>query len=231
MNYPKHVAIIPDWNRTRATENNKTIQEWYLEWYQRWIELLKYTFTETDIEIFTLRWLSKENVQKRSKNEIDFLMTMYKIVDDELIKFLVDSQINFKRIGNSKYITQDFIDDLNNKQKITKCNTNKYFVFAVSYSWRDEIMRAVEQIIKDWKKDLNEDEFSKYLDLWNLPNVELVIRTKWDFAQRTSGFMSRRIWYAELYFTEIKCPDFGVEDYKKALVWFNQVQKYRNFWK
>jgi len=30
MNYPKHVAIVPDGNRTRAKENDKTPAEAYM---------------------------------------------------------------------------------------------------------------------------------------------------------------------------------------------------------
>ena len=55
MHYPKHVAIIPDGNRTRAKENNVSIPEAYWISYQRGVDLLEYTFDNTDIEVFTLR--------------------------------------------------------------------------------------------------------------------------------------------------------------------------------
>ncbi|MBP7842239.1 hypothetical protein KA037_06380 [Patescibacteria group bacterium] len=55
MQYPKHVAIIPDGNRTRAKENDVSVQEAYLLSYQRGVELIQYTFTQTDIKVFTLR--------------------------------------------------------------------------------------------------------------------------------------------------------------------------------
>jgi undecaprenyl pyrophosphate synthase len=55
MNYPKHVAIIPDGNRTRAKENNVSVAEAYWISYQKGLDLLEYTFTQTDIQVFTLR--------------------------------------------------------------------------------------------------------------------------------------------------------------------------------
>lgn len=55
---------------------------------------------------------------------------------------------------------------------------------------------------------LTEDMLSTYMDLGNLPTVDLVIRTKGDEAQRTSGFMARWIGYAELYFTPKTYPAF-----------------------
>jgi undecaprenyl pyrophosphate synthase len=43
--------------------------------------------------------------------------------------------------------------------------------------------------------------------------------------------MSWWIGYAELYFTAKKCPEFNVEEYKKALTWFNEMADLRNYGK
>jgi undecaprenyl pyrophosphate synthase len=43
--------------------------------------------------------------------------------------------------------------------------------------------------------------------------------------------MSWWIGYAELYFTGKKCPEFDVEEYKKALIWFNDMADLRNYGK
>ncbi len=233
MQYPKHVAIIPDGNRTRAKANDKTVAEAYMISYEKAIELIIHTFTETDIKIFTLRWLSTENGQKRPKEEFDFLMTMYKIVDEDLDEFMKEHKINFKVIGNLKGITDDFREYLLAKQQRNTYNTDRYFVFAINYGGRDEIIRGIQKLAET-KKDLTtltEEEISNSLDLGDVPPIELVIRTKWDQAQRTSGFMSWRIGYAELYFTGKKCPEFDIESYKKALVWFNEMADLRNYWK
>lgn len=78
---------------------------------------------------------------------------------------------------------------------------------------------------------ITEDTLSKYMDLGALPPVELVIRTKGDEAQRTSGFMARWIGYAELYFTAKTYPAFQPADVDEALRWFNEVADKRNFGK
>jgi len=41
--------------------------------------------------------------------------------------------------------------------------------------------------------------------------------------------MSWWIGYAELYFTAKKCPEFGVEEYKEALMWFDEKSDLRNY--
>jgi undecaprenyl pyrophosphate synthase len=43
--------------------------------------------------------------------------------------------------------------------------------------------------------------------------------------------MSRRIGYAELYFTAKKCPEFEVEDLKTALTRFDSMAAMRNYGK
>ena len=138
MQYPKHVAIIPDGNRTRAKANDKTVAEAYMISYEKAIELIIHTFTQTDVKVFTLRWLSTENGQKRPKEEFDFLMTMYKIVEEDLDEFLEEHKVNFKVIGNLSGVTDDFREYLVAKQERNTYNTDRYFVFAINYGGRDE---------------------------------------------------------------------------------------------
>ena len=233
MIYPKHVAIIPDGNRTRAKENNKDLPEAYMTAYEKSVELIKYNFTNTDIQIFTLRWLSTENTKNRPKEEFDFRMTMHKLIDGELDAFLIANKVNFKAIGNLDWITEWFRKYLREKTERTKCDSERTLVFAINYGGRDEILRGIKKL--DQQKynfsDIKEEDLSKSLDLWDIPTIDLVIRTKGDQAQRTSGFMSRWIGYAELYFTELKCPEFDVPNYKEALEWFDDIAQKRNFWK
>lgn len=141
MQYPKHVAIIPDGNRTRAKANNKSIPEAYWIAYERGVDLMEYTFTQTDTKVFTLRGLSTENTKNRPKEEFDFLMTMYKYIDGRLDQILMDNQINFKRIGNPNGISDDFKKYLDDKTAKCTFPNDKYMVLAINYGGRDEILR------------------------------------------------------------------------------------------
>ena|SRR3989338_7328491 len=233
MEYPRHVALIPDGNRTRAKENNKDIPEAYIISYQRGVELVEYTFTQTTSKVFTLRGLSTENATKRPAEEFDFLMNMHKLVGDDLDTILLQNKVNFKRIGNPNGITTEFKTYLDKKVETCRCDSDKYFIFAINYGGRDEIIRAIQKCARQ-QQDLttiDEQTLSNAMDLADIPPVDLVIRTKGDQAHRTSGFMSRRIGYAELYFTGTKCPAFDTAEYQKALEWFDSVSQKRNFGK
>lgn len=233
MHYPKHVAIIPDGNRTRAKANNKDVAEAYMISYERAVELIQYTFTQTDVKVFTLRGLSTENATKRPKEEYDFLMNMYKIVEEDLDEFMAANHINFKAIGDLDNITPDFKTYLLDKQQRNTYDSDRYFVFAINYGGRDEIVRGIKTLAKEGKDltTITEDDISHALDLGDISPIELVIRTKGDQAQRTSGFMSRWIGYAELYFTPKKCPEFDIPEFEKALARFNDIADLRNYGK
>lgn len=201
--------------------------------YEKAIELIVHTFTETDVKVFTLRGLSTENAKKRPKEEFDFLMTMYKIVEEDLDGFLKEHKVNFKVIGNLEGITDEFREYLIAKEQRNTYESDRYFVFAINYGGRDEIIRGIKTLAKEGKDltMITEDDITQSLDLGNVPPIELVIRTKWDQAQRTSGFMSWWIGYAELYFTAKKCPEFDIQEYQKALIRFDEMASLRNYWK
>ena len=67
----------------------------------------------------------------------------------------------------------------------------------------------------------------RYLDTEGIPDPDLIIRTSGE--KRTSGFMPFQSSYAELYFTDVKFPDFGPEELRKAVEEFSRRK--RNFGK
>ena len=216
MIYPKHIAIIPDWNRTWAKEKWLPQMLGHMEWFKRIVELSEYIFNQTWIEIFTIWWLSTENTKNRKPEELNYLYDLYKTIPDNLFKMLSDNQVNFKWIWSEENLPSHLIEYFRDQEKKFKYDTNKYLILAVNYWWRDEIIRGINNFKNDKSRDdktknISEEEFTKYLDFWNLPNIELVIRTKWDLAKRLSWFMLRWIWYAQLFFTDIKFPDFNID--------------------
>jgi undecaprenyl diphosphate synthase len=100
----------------------------------------------------------------------------------------------------------------------------------VNYWWQDEILRAMKKLADSWD-EITKENLEKYMDFGWLPTVDLVIRTKQKLAKRLSGFMLRWIGYAQLYFTDLYCPQFTVEEFNKAIQWRNDTLWTQNFWK
>ena len=241
MIYPKHIAIIPDGNRTRAKKNWLSVFEWYIKSVDVALEHIKYIFDNTNVKVLSWRWMSTENLKNRPTEETDYLFQMYKICWDNIFSYMMANKINFHWIGNPQWISEDFLEYLANKQKELNFDTDRYMIFAVNYGGRDEIIRWVQKYIELNQENLSQDinniynltekDLWKYMDLWDLPGVEMVIRTKWDVSSRTSGFMSRWIWYAELYFTDKLYQELDTQEIAKSLVRFDKISQFRNYGK
>ncbi len=228
--YPKHIALIPDWNRTRAKEKWFPKFIWHLEWFKRIIEIWKYIFTKTPIKVFTVWWLSTENLQNRSKEELEYLFELYKKIPTDLFDMLIENKVNFRVAWSRKWLPDHLLNFLDDKIKKISFNSDKYMFLSINYWWQDEILRWIKKLSNS-KLEPTKENLEKYLDFWWVPNVQLIIRTKQKLAQRLSWFMLRWIWYAQLYFTEKYCPDFWIDEFKKALKWYNETAKTQNYWK
>lgn len=225
------MALIPDWNRTWAKELWKTSFEWHLEWFQRCIELAIHIFKNTSTDVFTLRWLSTENLKNRTKLELNYLFDLYKRITENLYDMMRENHVNFHFAGDKTQLPTHLVDFVNEKEAEFKFpDSKKTFVLAVNYWWQDEILRAIKKLNDSWD-EINKENLEKYMDFWWLPTVDLVIRTKQKLAKRLSGFMLWWIWYAQLYFTDLYCPQFTVDEYNKAIEWWNSSLGSQNFWK
>ena len=133
------------------------------------------------MEVVTGWFLSTENLHKRSEAELEFIFSIYKTIGNDLDDFLQENHINFKRIGNPDGVPEDFAAFLRAKEeRFSFGESQKYAVFAINYGGRDEIIRGVKDLLTNEGEnaEISEENISKYMDLGNLPPVEMVIRTK-----------------------------------------------------
>ena len=99
------------------------------------------------------------------------------------------------------------------------------FTFAVNYGSRDEIKRAISNIISDNIKaeDISEELISSYLDTAGAPDPDLLIRTSGEF--RISNYLLWQIAYSEIYITDTLWPDFNKNELIKAIENYNQRER------
>ncbi len=192
MNYPRHIGIIPDGNRTRAAERDLPKIIGHKSGFERAKEIVKYTLGETSVEIVTIRWLSTENARERSPEELSYLFELYQTITDDMKDFFKQYHIGFKRIGSPNGIPEELVQFFYDQEKRYPSKNGKYFILAVNYGWRDEILRGIKKYAeKEWSeeiKNLTEEELSDSMDLWIFPPIELVIRSKGEIAKRISRF-------------------------------------------
>ncbi len=73
------------------------------------------------------------------------------------------------------------------------------------------------------EKENLETLFASFLDAPDVPDPDLVIRTSGEC--RTSNFLLWETAYSEYYFTDTLWPDFGAEEFKKALASYSSRER------
>ena len=99
----------------------------------------------------------------------------------------------------------------------TKNNSGIVLQLALSYSGRDEVVRAVNEILRsrDSKAPLSAEEFEKYLDTSGQSDPELVIRTSGEM--RLSNFLIWQAAYSEFFVSSVYWPEFDEAEFDRAL--------------
>jgi undecaprenyl diphosphate synthase len=93
---------------------------------------------------------------------------------------------------------------------------------ALSYSGRWELLNAVKNIAYEVQKgkiaveDIDQSILQKYLCTSNFPDPELMIRTSGEY--RISNFLLYQLAYAELYFTDVRWPEFRKKNLYEAII-------------
>ena len=210
----KSIGFIMDGNRRWATSQNKSKLEGHRYGLDKVLEVISWA-EEEKIKSLTFYAFSTEN-WKRSPIEIKTLMSLFEELLTEIFEKLKDKKIELDFIGNFKKLPKKIqrLIEKSRKEKVKKARVKVNI--AISYGGRDEIVRAVNKIIKEERrKKVNEKSFEKYLDSANIPEPEIIIRT--GGACRLSNFLLWKSAYSELFFIKSHWPAFSKKEFKKIL--------------
>ena len=212
---PNHVAIIMDgngrWAKARGlprvaghragTENLRTIIR---------------ASAKLGIKYLTFYAFSTEN-WSRPRAEITGLMNILSDVIDRELEELNKEDARLVHIGHLDGLSKTLQDKVRHAMDVTKDNKRITIVLAFNYGGRDEIVYAVQRIVKDGidPQDIDASLISKYMFTKDIPDPDLVIRTSGE--RRTSNFLTWQSVYSEWYFPEVYWPDFNEEELKKAI--------------
>jgi undecaprenyl diphosphate synthase len=227
LKVPKHVAIIMDGNGRWAKSKGMSRIFGHRNALTAVRESVK-AASQINVEAITLYAFSTEN-WNRPKLEIDALMSL-------LINSLKKELPDFQKNGVKVNAIGDIQSLPRNAQKVltdvifqTRTNTKITLTFALSYGSREEIVNAIKNISKkvvnkelDLEK-IDENTINNHLYTFNLPNVDLMIRTSGE--QRISNFLLWQMAYAELYFTDILWPDFRQEHFYEAIIEYQNRER------
>lgn len=214
---PKHVAIIMDGNGRWAKNRALPRIEGHIAGIESVRDIVMMT-RDIGIPYLTLYAFSKEN-WTRPKEEVKALLELLAIYLESELQLMMDNDVRFRAIGAIADLPKDLQIHLGRVIETTSTNKGLNLNIALSYSGREEILRAARLIAEDVTKgrtdSIDEAAFNRYLYTASMPDPDLLIRTSGEM--RLSNFLLWQLAYTEIYVTETLWPDFRREAYQKAL--------------
>lgn len=210
---PEHVAIIMDGNGRWAKKRGLPRVMGHKQGAQNVTNIVE-AASKLGIKYLTLFTFSVEN-WRRPQTEINALMNLFEQVLSEKLPGLIKNNVKLNLIGDLSAIRKSTCHKFEEAIQKTSQNSGLILTIALNYSGRDDIIRAINRIISDGIKSVDEETFSSYLDTAKLPDPELIVRTSGE--ARISNFLLWQIAYSEVYFSETLWPDFTEKDLDDAV--------------
>lgn len=221
---PKHVAIIMDGNGRWAKMRMMPRLMGHKEGVETLRDIIKYA-SEIGIGHLTFYAFSTEN-WKRPKEEVNGLMDLLvAYLRSELVE-LNRNQVKMNFIGFLDALPDLPRREIQNAIDMTKNNKGLQVHIAVNYGSRDEIVYAVQSIVKEVASgtlspfEVSEKTIENHLLTAGIPDPDLMIRTSGE--ERLSNFLLWQLAYSEFYFTEILWPDFNRDAFETALITYQK---------
>ena len=217
---PRHIAIIMAGNGRWAKEQGQDRLFGHFHGVESVRNIVE-GCAELGVEYLTLYAFSTENWD-RPEYEVVGLMELLVNTIREEVGTLNKNNIRLHVIGDMNMLPDYAKKELGEALEITRKNTGLNLVMALSYSGRWELLNAVKNIAHDVKEGklkleaIDQDTLQKFLCTSEFPDPELMIRTSGEY--RISNFLLYQLAYAELYFTNVRWPDFRKENLYEALV-------------
>lgn len=215
---PHHIAFIPDGNRRWAKKH--TLESWrgHEKGVARFEELMRFAF-ERGITYVTFWAASEDNLTKRSKEEIGFLV---KLLIAELRR-IVDSpatserQMRVRVIGRGVAMvgSAELAAAVHEVEQKTATYEKKYLTILFGYDGRTDMIHAIQEL-RDTTYEIRPESVHKALLTKSLPEVDLLVRTGGE-PHNSAGFLMWQTANSQYYFTETLWPDFDTRELQKAM--------------
>ncbi len=224
---PQHIAIIMDGNGRWAQEQGEDRLFGHYHGVESVRDIVE-GCAELGVKYLTLYAFSTENWD-RPEYEVVGLMELLVSTIRKEADTLHKNNIRLHVIGDMSMLPGYAQQELNEALEITAKNTGLNLIMALSYSGRWELLNAVKSIANEVKHNrlqveaIDQDVLEKYLCTSNFPDPELMIRTSGEY--RISNFLLYQLAYAELYFTNVRWPEFRKKNLYEALADYQERER------
>jgi undecaprenyl diphosphate synthase len=213
---PAHVAIIMDgngrWARARGLPR--------LAGHRAGVDNLRRVIeaaVEFGIGYLTIYAFSTENWTRPPDEVRGLLNILDEVIDRELAE-LNRNGVSLRHIGRLERLDPALQAKVQKAIALTRDNRKLVLNIAWNYGGRDEIVYALQQILRLGipAEEVDQALISRHLFTAGCPDPDLVVRTSGEL--RTSNFLIWQAAYAEWYVTPTLWPDFGRDELLAALV-------------
>ena len=217
---PRHIAIIMDGNGRWAKEQGQDRLYGHFHGVESVRNIVE-GCAELGVEYLTLYAFSTENWDRPQYEVVGLMELLVSTIRNE-VESLDKNNIRLHVIGDLTMLPEYARNELNEALNITKNNTGLNLVMALSYSGRWELLNAVKNIAWEVKtgnlkiEEIDQDTLQRFLCTSDFPDPELMIRTSGEY--RISNFLLYQLAYAELYFTNVRWPDFRKQNLYEAIL-------------
>ena len=223
VSIPKHIAIIMDGNGRWAEARGLARHAGHKEGV-RPVRMCVEECVRRGISALTLFAFSSENWQRPSI-EVNSLMQLFLEAIDREVDDLHKNKVRVRFIGDRQSLSVKLQARMAATEQLTAGNGALNLQVAVSYGGRWDIVQAARRLAAAVASGalaleaIDEDRFGKELQLAELPDPDLFIRTGGD--HRISNFLLWNLAYTELHVCDTLWPDFGVAQLETALESFS----------
>jgi len=217
---PRHVAMIMDGNGRWALSRGLPRLAGHKAGTENLRRVIRAT-VEFGVKYLTIYAFSTEN-WGRPLEEVRGLMSILEDVLQKELDELHKEGVQLRHIGRLERLPGRLQEQVLDAIELTKNNDRLVLNVAFNYGGRDEIVNAVQHIIKDGipADEVTDELISRYLYTAGVPDPDLIIRTSGEL--RVSNFLIWQAAYSEWYVTPTYWPDFDKEEYRRALETFAQ---------
>jgi undecaprenyl diphosphate synthase len=212
---PQHVAMIMDGNGRWALQRGLPRLAGHKAGTENLRRVIRAT-VEFGIKYLTIYAFSTEN-WGRPPEEVKGLMYILEDVIDRELNELHKEGVQLRHIGRLERLAPTLQEKVLDAIEVTKHNDRLILNIAFNYGGRDEIVQAIQRMMKDGvpPEKVTDEIVSKYLFTAGVPDPDLIIRTSGEL--RVSNFLIWQAAYSEWYITPTFWPDFDKQEYRQAL--------------
>ena len=220
---PAHVAIIMDGNRRWSKQHGLPSVAGHKAGVDSVHSVVRFA-SRAGIKALSIYAFSTEN-WRRSKLEVSALMFLLKRTIVSYADELDREGVRLMLSGRIDELPKPAREALRAAEERLRKNKGMVLNIALNYGGRQEILDAANKALASGLKSVDEKSFSELLYSPSLPDPDLLIRTSGEM--RISNFLLWQTAYSEFYVTDTFWPDFREEEFKKALVEYQERERRR----